>query len=684
MPIPKIITIMRSALCIWIVMLMALTIPPSEVFGQAPRPKNYNNAAIWYLRAYDRYRSISVTQDEWEALWAYQSNPSRGPSDAVRQTVSRLQPALAIALRGVQQPMSDFQLDFSQGPFTQYDQFTKMRAVVQLMGDDCLIRLSDGDAGGAASRLAAMYRMADHAGDGDIIVGSLVGTAMMSLAERHVQSALEQGAIGPLEAGTLARTLKAIDSNDPFNYLKAVAHDRQINTKWMMDRYIGEGGKDRLAEDMQALPLLKDWAQFSDRPQAELDSAVQAADSVMGRIVTAFANSDPEKAKAELAKISAEIKNGDHGPLAANLLADFPRLYQEHVHSRAMLRDRLAQMSGIADGTIDPKTFANAAKWYMRAIIAIDKLDPESFDAVRRYALQHTESADQSLIETLAAPAVQSIIDTLREGATIKRCDFTFARGSWPNAIRQYQSGMRDAARLLDADAARLIHTGDIAGAVDRLAIAYRMSGHLASDRQIVSSLVAQASFQAVEAIVAAAIEGHFLSDDQIGELWQAAQTISTADPFGHRAAVAEVREELRPMLAPEQEVHAARESHAPRDSHVDVELARRNNAALIRCNGDWLLWLGIVADLKGSETKPVNYSDLVSHLDDVLDTETLRQSMAHAPAVQGLITHGDLELVLTDECPNIGHVAKHMSQAMSDLRQCRARLKPREESAAR
>jgi len=674
--LPKVV---RQALCILVAILMvAVLIRPESARGQATSHKNYNNAAIWYSRAYSRYLSTALPQDQLEALWAYEGNPSRGPSDEVRQIMSRLQPTLSLVMRGVQQPMSDFQIDFSQGPFTDTSPFAKFRSLSNLLRDDCLIHLNDGDIMGATARLAGIYRMAGQAGDNNTVVSSLVGTATMSLAERQMQSALEQGAIGPREADTIARSLKMIDADDPFNYVKAIAHERLINTKWLMDRYTGEGGKDRLAEDMQTLPIPEDWARFAERPQSELDAALQAVDNVMSRIVRAFSNPDPEKAKAELAKISAEIKKGDHGPVASNTVMDPTKFFEGHLLARATVHDRLAQMLGIADGSIDPKTFANSARWYIRAIVAIDKLEPESFDAVRRYALQHTESADQALVETLAAPAVQSIIDTLREGSMIKRCDFTFAHGWWPNAIRPYQPGMRDAARLLDADAARLIHAGDLAGAVDRLAIGYRMSGHLASDKQIVSSLVAQASFQTADAIVAAAIDGHLLSDGQIGELWQAAQAISTVDPFGHKAAVAEAREELRPMFAPVQN------THQPRDAPVDLELTRRNNAAFVRCNGDWLLWLAIVADLKGAETKAVNYSDLVSRLDDVLEIETLRQSLAHAPVVQGLITHGDLELVLTDECPIIGHVAKHMSQAMSDVRQCRVRLRPREDPAPR
>jgi hypothetical protein len=618
-----------------------------------------DNAASWYRRAFDKYRTIQISQDEWESIWDYESNPSRGPSETARQAMARLQPALKLALRGAQQRSSNAHIDFSNGPFTQYDYLGGTRQLAQLMRYDFMIKLNDGDTSGAIDRLAGIYRMADHVSDDRVLVGSLVGTAFVGLADERMQMALDQGAIGPAEAGKLVSVIKTMGTGDPLSYNQAVARDRELTTTWMLDRYGGEGGVDRLAKDAQEIPAIdgyKNLLAFLGKPQAELDAALKSADGAMARIVVAFSNPDQEKAKSELAQISTEIKDGKCGPIATESLAHFEKAYQSRLLTKTMLDQRLTLLSSIADGSVDPKVFANAAVWYMRAIMAIEKLDPDDFERVRQYAADHAQSPDLKLAEYLASPAIQEIIATLRDASQIKRCDFKFTRPNWPIAVLHYQPGLRDAARLLAADATRLLHAGDPAsmgGTVDRLSIGFRMAGHLQGDKQILSAVVSHASFQQLDGIVAAAHEGHVFNDEQNLLLWNSLANLGTTDSFGYKGALAAARDELRPWLAPE-------------GPQKDEELTKRAAAFLRRCDGDRLWWLLVAIDQGGWRPKSAvgDYAVLYNHVDDRIEPGVVRASLPLAEKLRSFIEHREIDKLADYEWPTIGRIKLRIFKA--------------------
>src|SRR6266850_2888444 len=146
--------------------------------------------------------------------------------------------------------------------------------------------------------------------------------------------------------------------------------------------------------------------------------------------------------------------------------------------ARKSLEQTRTLLSSIAHGEVDATSLANAAIWYMRAVGAIEKIRPERMQEVRGYALMHHSSPSDEL--TLTLTEAQGIIGTLREGSRLKRCDFERVDSPWlPSGLAPHHPGLRDAVRLLQADAARLIPVNDPAGTVDRCAVCLRIGAHL-------------------------------------------------------------------------------------------------------------------------------------------------------------------------------------------------------------
>jgi hypothetical protein len=89
------------------------------------------------------------------------------------------------------------------------------------------------------------------------------------------------------------------------------------------------------------------------------------------------------------------------------------------------------------------------------------------------------------------------IIAIVRDGSLKKRCDFLRAAPQSDELrwIPTYVPGMHDLMRLVHIDAARAAAEGDLAALADRLAVLYRVCGHLGADPSLISALVAHQHF---------------------------------------------------------------------------------------------------------------------------------------------------------------------------------------------
>ena len=128
----------------------------------AAQSDDARNAATWYRRAFERYASTSVSQQEWEAIWEYQENPSAGPSATVRQVLARFQPSFSALRRGSRQSLSDFALDYDAGWDMKIDHLSPIRDVAMMMFVDARVHLYDGYSTAAADEIAALYRLGSH------------------------------------------------------------------------------------------------------------------------------------------------------------------------------------------------------------------------------------------------------------------------------------------------------------------------------------------------------------------------------------------------------------------------------------------------------------------------------------------------------------------------------------------
>ena len=503
-----------------------------------------NNAATWYAQAFAALDRID--DEEWAILDDYRGRPDAAPTDEVRRILSKAQPIFDAVRRGASRGYSDYGLDYSQGFELLLPHLSESRQVARLLQADAQRRLAEGDARGAAERIALGYRMADHLGDDSTLISSLVGQAIFRTAEIGLQVGLDVAAFGAMEGSMLLEAARSLDPVDPFRMADAVMMEQVIAIE-SMRAHIEAGDVAEFAGMLALNP--KDAAKFAGAADGmgleQWEAEFAAYSALMDRAAACFANPDEEAARAEMAAIEAEIAAGQHGILAEVLAPSLGKAFDTTLASRAMLYERLAQLEAIAAGTLPPEELANAAVRYRRGIELLKALGNDWRQPVREFDPCAEDASARLAALGVVLKAAGPAIDEFRAGAALRRCDFALGREEHEFFVPAYASGLRDAFALLCLDAYRLARAGDVEGAIERLASANRIAGHLSGDGLLVTSAVAHEGFNRVVAT------GLCLWPDADGadaERWLALagslRRLRPADPFGYRAALTKAHEQ--------------------------------------------------------------------------------------------------------------------------------------------
>ncbi len=610
------------------------------------------NAAGWYTKAIQRLETAALSETDWRALREYRPESGAVPTESMRAALARLQPVFRAIRRGSRQDFSDFGLDYSEGFGLLLPHLGSLRSICGLMTKDVMVRVHDGDAAGAAETIAALYRMSDHLTDDRVMISSLVGQAVFEQADRAAQAGLDRSAFDAAESSTLLEAVKRLDDRDPFDVIGALRNEQQSVVSWVREQYgeaedrawmLDELGLDAKVANVLAGMMLVDEARF--------EAALEETDEVMGRVVELFMLDAAAEAQFELARLAEEIGRGEHGPLASMLVPNVSGVHKKMIAAQQAVADRTAVLRDIVDGNVAAETLANAAVWYLEAVQMLKALGPQTTTTLREI-VEHPERP----VDDASARAFQetaAIIETLRAGSRKPRCDFAMVRsGGRVPAIPPYLPGLRDAARLLHADAVRHLQRQKPEPAADRLVICFRLSAHLAGDPQIPSALTSHVIFSATTQLARWGLDS-FKADQRAG-LLEAARAASDRDPFGYLSSQAAARLELVDGLP------------------LRAEARQRARRTVRLLNGDTLLYMTVVA---GRVEIPLPETEA---LDDVISLEALAMALTEAVRVREEVAGtGDLRPIARRLVPDIGQVDERSARARSDLRGAIATLQP-------
>lgn len=95
---------------LWLLVLGAIGAAAVPAAAQTPAPEgDPANAATWYRAAYDEAKRIGFnTTEEYEPVWAFQTDPDRGPSAEARAIIRRAREAVNLVRRATRRDTCDF------------------------------------------------------------------------------------------------------------------------------------------------------------------------------------------------------------------------------------------------------------------------------------------------------------------------------------------------------------------------------------------------------------------------------------------------------------------------------------------------------------------------------------------------------------------------------------------------
>jgi hypothetical protein len=622
----------------------------------AAPPSDPDDAGAWYRDAIDQHaaiaRSGTARARERDARlldaclaegldWAVDGEPPPVPP-ALRDQLARRQPVLALVRRASAAPRCDLGPIAPSGLATPTEDHAALVALARVAVADTLVRLRAGDADGAWRRLADIYRMAAHAGEAR---RADLGADLFDLADAVARAAVDRGLVDAEGAEIIARALAGVDPARPLGFAATIAAESDAISAWSRDRFTGADGVRRFLDEhgpRMADPVLH--AAFSVMRPAELGRAVEAYETLVDRVVHAFAIEDPDEARMVMRELEWQTRRGDHGHLVLFLEPGFARRHHRQVVLAETLAARQHELRALAHGWVAPHELANAAVWYERAIARLERLDPDHRAVIRDYAADPSPPVDEGLAPALAA--ADPIMTDLRRAARLERCAFAAPPRDRPAASTPHHAPLRELTGLVHARALRAMARHDLDEVVATASVAYRLAGHLVADGRITSSVLADDVFRSTHRLLGPGLEAGVFSLEQRMEVLGAARRVGYRDPFGYEAAIERDRGRLERWIG-----RAARRAPAG--------AAFRLDAALDQCDGDEVLFLLLAAELIDTGVELDR-----GVLDHLVPTRVVASVRQRVPQVRVLLEDLEVAALVPPATPPMEQVDERRSAA--------------------
>ena len=227
-------------------------------------------------------------------------------------------------------------------------QLAVMRSSAKLLVNDAR-RLKGEDMDAVAERLAATIRLGEHASRSSIVIGSLVGVAIVDLARVETLKLLEANQLSAEQAGTINKALDRVLTDDPFHTLDSIETERGLMVSWIKGEFRGESAGRELVKLMQSAGADGqddvEWKlnRLNGEQVAELVDRMSAG---YDALIEAWQADDPA---AEIAGVERRLIEGEYGILSKYLmpaLGNFKKRTVESEQNLTRLRSELAAVEG--------------------------------------------------------------------------------------------------------------------------------------------------------------------------------------------------------------------------------------------------------------------------------------------------------------------------------------------------
>jgi hypothetical protein len=209
----------------------------------------------------------------------------------------------------------DFEIAFEKGIGVLMPHLPKFRACARLLRVDARRLEIAGSGDAAAERLAALVRMSGHVANDHILISSLVGEAICSLAIEETEAGLDAGKLSPAARDRILRALDALGTDDPFAMKAAMRTEQHLTAHWVKATYHGaDAGKQLVASGYISDPSVPGAAAqtIALMNENQLHAAVDLLSPFYDKLLAVWDQSDSVQ---QLEALARRVEQGEYGPI---------------------------------------------------------------------------------------------------------------------------------------------------------------------------------------------------------------------------------------------------------------------------------------------------------------------------------------------------------------------------------
>ncbi len=421
--------------------------------GKAPassRRAGGGNAAEVYGKAFtllEERRPRGMTAEEYDELVILTGNGRVLPKDVdrVRELMTKASPFLQAIEPANGMRRSDFELDRTKGFELALPHLADMRSAARLLRAEAALALHDGDWDTTLSSMQSLGWLANHSGQDQVLISSLVGGAISQLSLTSIDAVLDDGTLTQERAKALLEGLRGMRGDDPFRFGDSMRGEYQL----LRESVAGMDGAALASVLLEGSDQAQELRALGPR---ELAQAMGRARGVYDLAARALETGDPEVAKQLMEQIDREVAGN---PL---LMAYFPAI-ERALRIKQMNADELAsrfeRLEAIAAGKKTALQMANASTWFRRAAAMASSIPEEGQEALV-LALAGGRTIDPALLdraERLMLGAGRQIRESIERGLACGVIDFDLPNDADYGLSAKWLPGLRGACRTLLAQA---------------------------------------------------------------------------------------------------------------------------------------------------------------------------------------------------------------------------------------
>ena len=222
--------------------------PPAWVTPMAER-----NAALAYYRTWIVHED--ALENLREAMLEIEDPYSLGKDNPLDAVLLNHQDLVADLIEAGMIPQANWEMQYERGIGALLPHLAHVRNSARILCADAARLVREGDADGAALRLAAVYGVARHTIPDRLVIASLVSVAIARLADGRVEDLLASGTLTAKARDALLTALEQFDQDDPFLARQSIMAEGELMTLWIRENFTGPTAG---AELLKQLAVLND------------------------------------------------------------------------------------------------------------------------------------------------------------------------------------------------------------------------------------------------------------------------------------------------------------------------------------------------------------------------------------------------------------------------------------------